>query len=68
MMTKISKSVIMLIVVIFTGVNIYMLVYKLDPSRLRSLKFWSAQPAQEDNNDINLEDLKKIEQLLTKGK
>ena len=45
-----------------------MVLFKLDPSRLKNLKFWSAKPVQEDNSDINLEDLKKIEQLLTKGK
>lgn len=62
------KSIFMLAVIIFTGVNIYMLLFRLDPSRLKNIKFWSSPITQEDKDDINLEDLKKIEQMLTKGK
>lgn len=62
------KFVLMLGVVIFTGVNMYMLKYRYDPSRLEKLKFWAPNSVNAADDDINLEELKKIEKMLTKGK
>lgn len=62
------KFVLMLGVVIFTVVNIYMFKYRYEPSRLEKLKFWAPDSANAAEDDINLEELKKIEQMLTKRK